>query len=326
MKEITKHIKSGSFAAVYLLFGDEDYLKGRYKNRLREAVCGDDPMNLSVFQGKDVSVAEIADLARTMPFFAGHRLIVIEDSGLFKAASEDMAELVKNLPDTAILLFVEREVDKRGRLYKAVVEKGYVCEMKKQTEAALMDWAARIFGEAGKKITRSDMERFLERAGDDMNTIYHEAEKLISYTGGADVILTQDIEAVCPPRPEDRVFDMINAIALGRKDDAIRLYSDLLALKEPPMKILTLIERQFAALLSVKDLSERGKSGQEIAARLGIRPFFVGRYVSQAKNFSAERLQQAVLDCVDAETAVKTGRTEEKYAVEIVIVKYSLQC
>lgn len=325
MKEIMKHIKSNSFAAVYLLFGDEDYLKARYRNRLRDAVCGEDTMNLSVYQGKDIPVAEVADLARTMPFFAEHRLIIIEDSGLFKSASEEMTEIVKGLPDTAVLIFVESEVDKRQKLYKAVNEKGYVCEMKKQTEAALRDWAVRIFGEAGKRITRNDMERFLERAGDDMNNIYNEACKLISYAGGADVIVADDIDAVCPPRPEDRVFDMINAMSSGRRDEVIRLYSDLLALKEPPMKLLALIGRQFATLMSVKDLAGQGKSGQEIAARLALRPFFAGRYISQAKNFSSASLKEAVRDCVDAETAVKTGRTEDKYAVEMLIVKYSSQ-
>lgn len=325
MKEIMRHIKNNSFVAVYLLYGDEDYLKTSYKNRLREAVCGEDTMNLSVYQGRDVPVAEVADIARTMPFFAERRLIVIEDSGLFKGASEEMTETVKELPDTAVLLFVESEVDKRGRLYKAVNEKGYVCEMKRQTEAALRDWAARIFGGAGKRITRNDMDSFLARAGDDMNNIYNEAMKLISYTGEADVILAGDIDEVCPQRPEDRVFDMINAMSSGKRDEAVRLYFDLLALKEPPMKLLTLISRQFATLMSVKDLSARGKSGQEIAARLGIKPFFAGRYVSQAKNFSAERLRAAVNDCADAETAVKTGRTEDKYAVEMIIVKYSSQ-
>ncbi|MCM1307504.1 MAG: DNA polymerase III subunit delta [Butyrivibrio sp.] len=323
MKEIAKHIKNNSFAAAYLLFGDEDYLKTTYKNRLREAICGGDAMNLSVYTGKDVPVSEIADLARTMPFFAERRLIVIEDSGLFKSSSEEMAELVRELPDTAVIVFVESEVDKRQKLYKAVNEKGYVCEMKRQTEAALRDWAVRIFGAEGKRITRSDMERFLERAGDDMNNIYNEAHKLISYTGDADVILARDIDAVCPQRPEDRVFDMINAMSSGKRDEAVRLYSDLLALREPPMKLLTLIARQLSTLMSVKDLCGQGKSGQEIAARLGLRPFFVGRYISQAKSFSAQSLRQAVNDCVEAETAVKTGRTEDKYAVELIILKYS---
>lgn len=324
MKEIMKHIKSNSFAAVYLLYGDEDYLKTRCRNRIRDAICGDDTMNLSMYQGKDVPAEEVADLVRTMPFFAERRLIIIENSGLFKNASDDMVEIVKNMTDTAVLLFVESEVDKRGRLYKAVNEKGYACEMKKQTEAALKDWAARIFAEAGKKITLRDMELFLARTGDDMNNIYNEAQKLIAYTGGADIIGAGDIESVCPMRPEDRVFDMINAMASGKKDEAVRLYSDLLALKEPPMKMLTLIERQFATLLSVSSMLGQGKSSQDIAARLGLRPFFVGRYISQAKHYPDEMLRNAVEDCVATETAVKTGQMEDKYAVELLIVKYCI--
>ncbi len=324
MKEIQKHIRDNSFAPVYLLYGEEDYLKTVYRNRIREAVCGDDTMNLSVYQGKETDVAEVADTVRTMPFFAERRLVIIEDSGMFKSPSEDMAELVRAIPDTAVLLFVESEVDKRGRLYKAVNEKGYVCEMKRQTEAALRDWAARIFSSAGRKITHADMDRFLERTGDDMNNIYNEAQKLLGYTGGSGVIAAEDIDAVCPPRPEDRVFDMINAMASGNRDEAVRLYSGLLALREPPMKILTLIERQFASLMSVKDMLEQGKNSRDIASRLGIRPYFAGKYVSQARSYTKERLRQAVEDCVQAETAVKSGLAQDKYETELIIVKYSV--
>lgn len=76
---------------------------------------------------------------------------MIEDCGLFKAASEEMAEAVKNAPDTTVFLFVESEVDKRNRLYKAVNDVGYVCEMKTQKESDLMSWCAKQFGAAGKK-------------------------------------------------------------------------------------------------------------------------------------------------------------------------------
>ena len=40
----------------------------------------------------------------------------------------------------------------------------------------------------GKKITRQDMEDFLEKTGADMGNISQELEKLLSYTMGRDVI------------------------------------------------------------------------------------------------------------------------------------------
>ena len=324
MKEITKHIKEGNFSPAYLLYGEEDYLKRKYKNELRNAICGDDTMNFSYYQGKNADVSEIADTGRTMPFFAERRLIMIEDSGFFKSSSEEMAEIVRNAPDTTIFLFVESEVDKRNRLYKAVNEVGYACEMKTQTEEALKTWATKIFASEGKKITVNDMSWFLGKVGLDMNSIYNEAMKLISYVGDDDVVDRAAIDEVIATRPEDRVFDMINAMSEGKTDKVMHLYKDLIALKEPPMKILALLGRQFSQLMAVKDMKQSGAGNQEIAARLGIRPFFVGRYVAGAQHYTEEQLRQALEDCVSAESDVKSGRREDKYAVELLLVKYSV--
>lgn len=323
MREIMKHIKEGTFARAYLLYGAEDYLKRTYKNKLRDAICGDDDMNFSYYQGKETDLADIEDTSRTMPFFAERRLIMIEDSGFFKSSSQEMADIVKNAPDTTFFVFVENEVDKRNRLYKTVNETGYVCEMKTQTQEALMTWAAKLFGASGKKITRNDMSYFIEKAGLDMNTLFNEAQKLISYSGDREVIEKQDIDEVIAARPEDRVFDMINAMSAGKTDRVIQLYGDLLALKEPPMKILALIGRQFSQLLAVKDLQKAGAGNSEIAQRLGIRPFFMGRYASGAGHYTEEQLRQALEDCVCAENDVKSGKCEDKYAVELLLIKYS---
>ena len=124
MKNLNEDIKTGQFKQVYLLYGEEAYLKKQYKTRLTKAIIPEgDTMNYSYYEGKNISVPEIIDLAETMPFFAAHRLIVVENSGFFKTASPELADYIKAMPDTVIFLFVETEVDKRGKLYKAVKEK-----------------------------------------------------------------------------------------------------------------------------------------------------------------------------------------------------------
>lgn len=324
MKNILKHIKENSFSKAYLLYGEEDFLKKMYKDKIIKAISGDDTMNLSFFEGKDVPVDEIGDLSRTMPFFAERRLIVIEDGGLFKSSQESLTDIVKNAPDTTFFLFVEKEVDKRNRLYKAVNDVGYVCELKTQTEEALTEWAGRFFRNEGIQISRNDLNYFVAKTGPDMNNIDNEARKLAAYACVKGSISREDIENVCVTRTADRVFDMINAMAARKTDQVMSLYGDLLALKEPPMKILALIGRQFSQLLSIKSMAEEGKGSSEIAARLGIRPYFMGRYMSQVQSYTMKELKEAVKDCVNAENDIKSGRQEEKYAVELLIVKYSM--
>lgn len=321
MQVLNQDIKEKEFKRMYLLFGDEPYLIGNYKKRLREAIAGDDTMNYNYFEGKNPDVREIISLADTMPFFADRRLILIDGSGFFKSAQDELAAYLPNMPDTTCMVFSENEVDKRNKLYKKVKDLGYAAELKKQDSDQLMRWAAGILGKDGKKITRQVMEYFLERTGDDMENIRTEIEKLICYTMGRDVITKEDVEAIGTVHVTNRIFEMVTAIVAGNTKKAMDLYEDLLTLKEPPMRILFLIARQFNQLLQVKELLAAGNGKGEIASKLKVPPFAAGKLIAQAKAFSREQILSYVQLCVESEEAVKTGRLSDRLAVELLIAR-----
>lgn len=321
MQTLNQDIKTGEFKQIYLLYGEEAFLKNSYKNRLKEAIIGDDTMNFARFEGKGLDVDELIRLADTMPFFAERRLILVEDSGFFKSASDALVQYLPSMPDTTILLFVETEVDKRNRLYKKVKDMGYAAELNRQDSAQLARWAGGILTREQKKITKHTMELFLRMAGDDMENIRMELEKLISYTLGREVITDEDVLAVCTVQVTNRIFEMVSAIVNRQPRKAMDLYEDLLTLKEPPMRILFLIARQFNQLLQVKDLMGKGMDKGTIASKLKMQPFVVGKTMPQARQFGREQILSYVEFCVETEEAVKSGRLQDRLAVELLITR-----
>lgn len=321
MQTLHQDIKTGEFKQIYLLYGEEAFLKNSYKNRLKEAIIGDDTMNFARFEGKGLDVDELIRLADTMPFFAERRLILVEDSGFFKSASDALVQYLPSMPDTTILLFVETEVDKRNRLYKKVKDMGYAAELNRQDSAQLARWAGGILTREQKKITKHTMELFLSMAGDDMENIRMELEKLISYTLGREVITDEDVMAVCTVQVTNRIFEMVSAIVNRQPRKAMDLYEDLLTLKEPPMRILFLIARQFNQLLQVKDLMGKGMDKGTIASKLKMQPFVVGKTMPQARQFGREQILSYVEFCVETEEAVKSGRLQDRLAVELLITR-----
>ncbi len=323
MKSINEDIKNNSFKQVYLLYGEEAYLKRIYKEKLRNALVEkDDTMNYNYYAGKGVPIPEIIDIGETLPFFAERRLIVIENSGLFKS-SNDFADYVKELPETTYLLFVEDEVDKRNKLFKAVKDKGRVIEMARQDSKTLTTWILSKLKAENKNITKAALELFLTKTGDDMEHIEKELEKLVCYCMDKESITPVEVEEVCTVTITNKIFDMISAVAEKKQEKALNLYYDLLSLKEPPMRILFLVVRQFNLLLQVKEMKRLGKDNGEIAKKTSLAPFLVGKYFSQAGHFKAEQLKIALQDCAETEEAVKSGRLNDKIGVEMLIVKYS---
>lgn len=325
MKSLNEDLKTGNFSQIYLLYGEENYLKKQYKERFVKALLPEgDTMNYAHYEGKGIDVREVIDLAETMPFFAERRVFVFENTGFFKsAAGAELADYLKELPETAYFLFVEEEVDKRGKMYKAVKSKGRAVELPFQDENTLKRWVAGQIGRENKRITETDLVYFLNKVGIDMGNITKELEKLFCYTLERDVITREDIDAVCVTQISNHIFDMVNAVAEKQQKKALDLYYELLALKEPPMRILFLLTRQYRGLYQVKQLAQKGYGRKEIAEKAGLHPFAVGKYMEQAKRFQVKELRAILEDSVDIEQRVKTGLLTDSLAVEIFLVKYS---
>ena len=132
---LRKDIADKSFRKVYLLYGDEDYLVRQYKHELINAVVGsEDSMNLNIHRSESLDWGVVQDEIMSMPFFADHRMVVLEDTRLFmsrKAAkdadssdsgaqedaedlSAQMASFIPKIPDSTVVLFVEQPDEKKA--------------------------------------------------------------------------------------------------------------------------------------------------------------------------------------------------------------------
>lgn len=324
MKTIDEDIKNGQFKNSYLFYGEEAYLKRQYKEKLKQALIPpDDCMNFAAYEGKNINPKELIDLAETLPFFAEHRMILIENSGFFKTACDELAEYMMHIPESAVFLFAEEEVDKRSKMYKAVNKTGRAVEFTAQNEELLTRWILARLKKEEKSITSSVLQLFLNKTGTDMENIDRELEKLICYCMDKQVIEEADVQAVTTEQTVNKIFEMINAIVEHDRKKALDLYYDLLALKEPPMRILFLISRQFQILFHIKDMIGKGFDQKTTAQKVGVPPFAVKRNMVQAKGFSMVQLREALNDSAQLEESVKTGKLNDQMAVELFLIKYS---
>ena len=282
-------------------------------------------MNYHYYEGKNISIGEVIDQAETLPFFAEKRLIMIENSGFFKSGGDALADYLKEPASASYFVFVETEMDKRSRLYKTVQSKGCAVEFAVQDETTLKRWILGMVKKENKKISGQTLEFFLDKTGTDMENIRREIEKLFCYCLDRDAITAADIDAVCTRRLGNHIFDMVGAIADKKQKKALELYYELLAQKEPPMRIMFLIARQFNLLFQVKELRGKGYSNKTIGEKVGLPGFVAGKYVTQASRFKTEEIRDALEVCVETEEAVKTGRMNETMGVEMLIIKYSSQ-
>lgn len=324
MKSLNEDLKTGKFKQIYLLYGEEAYLKKQYKERFIKAMLPEgDTMNYAYYEGKNTDIKEVIDLAETLPFFAERRLIVFEDTGFFKSAGSELADYISDMPPTTYFIFIENEVDKRSRLYKAVKAKGHIVELGAQDENTLRRWVQGLVKKENKSMEPSDIAYFLNKVGADMENITKELEKLFCYCLDREVVTRKDVDAVCVTQITNHIFDMVNAVAAKDQRKALDLYYDLLALKESPMRILALMSKEYRDLFHVKELSRQGYGRKDIASKAGLHPFVAGKYMDLAKKFQPGELRKVMEESADLEQRVKTGFMSDSLAVELFIVKQS---
>lgn len=171
MKILSQHIKSGEFKSVYLIYGSEDYLRKQYRDKMKLAMVGEDTMNYSYFEGKGISVKELIDLGETLPFFSERRLIIVETAVSFLSSQDELASYLKEMPETTCFIFVEKEVDKRNKLFKTISSLGYAANMSPPDDRTLMRWIAGLLKGERRQMSESTLRYFLERIDTDMENI-----------------------------------------------------------------------------------------------------------------------------------------------------------
>ena len=332
MTDFKKDLKENNFKRVYLFYGEEDFLREHYEKRaIEKIVPGAELTDLEIIDGKGYSVEILARAFETPPFMSGRRLIIFKDTGLFAAGKKDETEktekyiskilAAKETPFT-VAIFSEIKTDKRGRLYKTVEKAGGAAEFKTPPEKELISWIAGLFKKSEIKI-EPEAAALLVRYASDMNALCLETEKLIAYKGAGGTVGPRDVELLCAKSIDVKIFGLIAAIGNKEQAAAVNMYRDLLAEKESPFHILSLIARQLGIIMSVKELAAQGKNAYDASAVLGLRSFITAEAYKQARLFSAGYLAEAFNECLETDFSIKTGRIAERLAVELLIIKYS---
>ncbi len=336
--ELVGSLKRGVISPVYLFYGEETYLSDKAVDRVREFFAASAGAGCDLLDGEEIAPAEVAARAETPPLFGGKRLLIVKNPPYLKAAaagkgdgeskikgeagvlSHQEAPLAAYLeepsPNTCLVFVVTGAVDKRRALYKLIEQKGRAYEFKTPGQGVLKKWLGQKAAALGKSFAPGAVDALLGAAGLSMYRLVNELEKLACYTGDRAVIQVLDVQAVCPPVLEDDIFRVVDAAGSRDVVKALAGIKNLLAAKEPPLKVLAMLARQFRLLLITGEIILSGGGAQSVAEKLGVQPFMAKKLVMQAKNFDTGVLVRALKDLASIDLDVKTGRREFYPAVE----------
>lgn len=331
MAQVKEDIKNSSFKKAYLLFGEEAYLRNYYKKALRNAlVSPDDTLNYSYFEGSNTDIGQVVDLINTMPFMADHRVVLCENTGwMAKEEGSESANLsmltdaLENIGEDVVFILSEQKADKRSKLFKLINKIGVVEEYKAETEDNLARWCMGYLRNQGKAIQPSVAGYLVSEVGTDMTLLSLELDKLAAWCLDRNEVTQKDVDTVCTHQVNGKIFDMITAISQKRQKEALRLYYDLLTLRESPFHIQSLLVRQYNNMLVIKDGLNRGYSAQIIAQKAGMQDWLVRRMSDTVRRMTLRQIRDCIEACAKAEEDIKTGNMADTLSIELLIISLS---
>lgn len=330
--ELVTALKAAPPARVYMLRGEEDYLRDQYLAVLR-GLCvpeGIESFNYRRIDGPKIDLRELSEAVESMPFMGERTLIEVRNFDINKTSDYDgavFAALLADVPEWATLAFIfapEYAPDGRLAPVKAVRKYGVDAHFTPQEGAQLVRWVVNHFKQEGKQCPGDVAAHLLYVSGSLMNTLLPEITKIAGVAKG-ETVTKQDIDAVAERRPDTKVYEMTDMLGRRQYDRAAKMLAELLQDKSQTASgLLFMISDQMRQLYCAK-LAPRGAEGRaymlECFPSLSSRSFLIPKLVEAANSFSLSRLARAVQLCADCEFAMRNGgaTADEERLAELLV-------
>lgn len=335
-KTLWKNIKSQEYLPVYLLKGNEPYLKLNYANLLAGSVV---PAGLEVFNyhkldGETVTMNELVECVEALPAMCERTCVLVHDLDFEKLSDPDresLVDLLSDAPDTCTLIFWQdtvgfpQKTKKMKELLALIDEAGAVVDLDARTRQDLVKFVVTECGKSDRVISVYTAEYLIDNVGEDMSNLVTEIEKLCNF---AEREITQaDIDSVCIRSLEATAFQMIDALLDNQFDRVFRSLGILFDMKTEPMMILGALVSTYSDMYRAKVVAHEGGQQRDL------KKLFPQAYKSDFKlrnafrragRFSMPALRKSLELLAEADTKLKSTSEDHRTVFEKLMIELAL--
>ncbi|MFC1905510.1 DNA polymerase III subunit delta [Chloroflexota bacterium] len=328
----------------YIMYGKDDFSLHEELNKIKTGLGSPEMLaiNTNVLDGRQLTLSQLQDVCNAVPFLHEVRLVIID--GLLarfdpekkqgkrttiakssKSNTElnewhELSSCVDKMPVTTVLVIIDGELDeKRNSLLKHLNPRAEVRKFLQPKGENLRRWIKTRIAQGNGKASQEAIDLLDKLVGNDLWNMSGEIEKLLAFSQGR-IITEEDVKQITSYTRESNIFALVDAILEGRRKDAQQLLHRLLIEGVAPTHILSMITRQLGLILMTKELDPK-MSRQEAMGKLGIYMEFVfDKLLRQVKIHSAEDINRAYHEVLDADMAIKTGKYDGDLSLELLVV------
>jgi len=346
---------------ITLIHGPAELFRTEALARIRAGIADDPDLadlNTTRLDGRQTTLSEVRNACDTMPFLAQRRLVVVEgflgrlaapprsrlpahdqvmpgESALTEASAPEadraqgaaLLAYFDQAPESSELVLVEEQVVGSGAVLRRLLElqrdgRARIITCDKPKKSDLPAWIRTRAKLHQVKLDVTAVTDLAEFVGDDLRQLDQELIKLADYAAGGKEVNSTDVRRLVPATRTASVFELVDALGSGNMPAAGKLMQHVLDVDgEHPLRLLTMIGRQYRLLIQAKALQAAGAKPPEIAKSLNVAEWTAPKLLTQAARHSFARLQRAMERVLAADEAIKTGQMGDREAMDLLLAE-----
>lgn len=285
--------------------------KQRLKDLKKQFVKKEPRGAVVTLDATEKTFTDIQEALTAQTLFSNTKMVVVENALAAATSLQEkiMVLIKKGVPASHLVVFFEEEPDKRKALFK-VLRKQNAEVFDSLKGAALERWVKERLRANGVGTDTAAVRALVWAVGDDLWRMQTEIDKLTGFVGTNGRIDARTVTAMVPPKINDEVFAMVDALGWGDKQTSLRLLHEQIALGKHHLIILSMVLYQFRNAVMTRDLLDRGVAHHMIAKKTGIHPYAAPKTIKQAQNMQSARLKKIYKKLVTLEHKFKRDETD----------------
>ncbi|UKS30393.1 DNA polymerase III subunit delta [Paenibacillus sp. HWE-109] len=333
-KRALKDIQAGRPAPVYLCYGPEKYKMREFIQVLTDLLIEPEHKEFAVskFDLSEISLSAVLEDAETLPFMVPKKLVIAKNALFFTGAKEStkiehhldrLMDYLKSPAEHTVVVFTvdADKLDERKKIVKALKELEAAVPFLSLNADELQVWVTGQARQRGFTFVKEAADQLILYTGGNLQSLSAEIEKISLYVGAGSEATVEIIDQLVARSTEQNVFILIEDIVNVRLERAFVILEELLKQREEPIKIASLIARQFRIMLQVKELGKQGYSQQQMASQIGLHPFAVKIAEGQARRYDIQKLSEIMSQLADLDYQMKTGRIDKVLGLELFLLR-----
>ena len=323
-QKVLQALQKGKLGPYYLFHGPGEFRLQKVLEKIRAdfVPASAQDLNVEILYGGEIEPAEIVARARSMPFLASNRLIIVRRTEKFPTESLNRFLPYLEEPVTSTcLIFVAAKADYKKKFFKFIREQGRAVLFRELKDREVLPWIKEAAKELGLEIEGRACAQLQQIVGNRSRDLHAELEKLSLRHGSAKVGVEQVRELAVHSRIYT-IFELMNAVSAKQCADALRVLGRFLEeedKRQGPLQVVSMLNRQVRLLWYTKAVLAKGGGVQEVGKKLGAARFSAPDFVKYSKSWSVDELVQGLRLLYRAEGRLKSG-SHPKLIVENLIL------